>query len=161
MDVLLSLDQEILYRIVTWLLVITGWLVVARVHETRIQKSDLQEKADKLLQLVEEVQIDAVTFYTRPGNQDGQDEERVKILARLSRIGHKAGLIVGSSAHKIFSLVAEYRKVITIEEFEDKSRETYRIGHPRISKIIDAAHSLSEEIQRSLERTVNRRRKLR
>lgn len=150
------MDCEIQYRIVTWLLVVLGWLVVARVQERRTIKNNLQDRAAKIITKVEDVELDAISFYTKPGNENRQDEERVKIVAKLSRLGHDSALIIKNRKHNIFDRISDYRRTITLNDFDLIERPACTAADQKILNIIEASQALSAAIQDSVDRTVKR-----
>lgn len=148
------MDCEIWYRIITWLLVVLGWLVVWRVQENTRKKDKLQERANRLIHEAEELQLAAVDFYTMEGNAAGQDGRRVKIVAKLSWLGHAAALIVEKRRHCIFDRIGDFRRAITLTDFDSLARPACTASDYKIANIVEAAQALTAAIQESVDRTV-------
>lgn len=125
-------------QIVSWLLIISGWLVINRQHNQREDRKELRTQLDKLIALLISLEGDAISYHL--ANEIESSSAR-NIKVKLKRVSHSVRHLSLGKVTDVNRRVISLRRAITLENF-DTVHHTPQ--DPR-SDLVDAInHSLDE-----------------
>lgn len=149
----------ILSDLITWLLVILGWMVVSDQQVNRERAKNAESRFSALREVLRDIEKRAIHFHTSAySKNDSQGLLRsVNQLTREASYLHKHRLIgLGTSQDS-----GEIRKVITYRNFDKSQHKTLSISDALVQGIEAACNDLDRQLVESSFNITNTPRRLR
>lgn len=127
--------------LISWGLVIVGWLVINTQHNTRETRKEIRAALNDLYEMLNEIEDDAYKYHTGPGDPVLSR----KIKRRVGQIFTRINLAFKNAVECRCSYeVATFRKAVTLHNFDTA-----------VHKPLNQTDPVFEEITASRERLIN------
>lgn len=133
-----------LYQLITWFLVITGWVVVHYLSAVRDRQKDIRELKLKTVQAIIDAEKLAIDFHTAGSFDLGKTQQLTSMIQRISTDMTRHPL---ATFQNYSSMVKEFRQAITLQNFDISRFQRQQAS----SKIISNINYATEQIIRALE----------
>ena len=135
-------------QLITWVLVILGWLIVSRQNDLREFRKETRARLDALAKMVGETVDMSISFYLKLPGADGQQDLKMKIAHSLAHIGRICtSLVDRQEDHPVITKVVALRQAITLSDFDSDQRPAYKFGDARLNEIVDSSKSLISTLE--------------
>lgn len=141
--------QEIM-QVVTWFLVVVGWFYVDKRNNIRDARKELRIIVDGLVSAVVDIRDKAFQFHTGP-DPDALLAGRIKFDIQM--IGCRIGAITNYGATVNLQLVVDYRKSITLYNFDDHEFVQQLPNSSLIGEIDRCADALTNGLELAFQNT--------
>jgi len=131
--------------IVTWLIVIIGWLVVNNQNNNRESRKELRTRIDCLRNQIEGVEAQAIKYHTSVHDEN----LGLKIKLSIERIANDVNILGISLSNNFSFLVFQFRKSITLNNFDSHEHTILNADNELIQNIASAIQSLTIEIEKA------------
>lgn len=142
-----------LVAIVPWILIIAGWLFVARDHDRRERRKELRAALSKLTERIHTCEREAHEYWMLPGNSEKASALGVSIKRLLQSIASERTRL--QDACDMASSAAEFiafRRACTGGEFEISTRAGVANASPKLAAISECAVDLVEKLELEFDR---------
>lgn len=132
---------------IPWVLVIAGWLLVNKQHNSRESRKELRAKLDQFRKMVDEVEDAAVEHHTTT-----QTPVRcMKIKRTISRLSKELNLIAiaGLPVDRPGYRVTRVRQAVTLKNFDSQRYVSLATSDPIIAEIGAAADDLRYTVEKA------------
>lgn len=134
---------HLITQIVTWLIVVGGWLIVNSQNNGRERRKEVRQAFDKLCTKIEEVEYSARTFHQNIYNAEAADKLKLSIDKIIRAIARLEVLDSKILSHNAIHL----RKSITLNNFDTSNHVPLNGTHPQLADISNAAEKLIGAIE--------------
>lgn len=133
-----------LYQLITWFLVITGWVVVHYLSAVRDRQKDIRDLKLKTIQAIIDTEKLAIDFHMAANFDLGKTQQLTSMIQRISCDMTRPPL---ATFQNFSSVVKEFRQSITLQNFDISRFQRQQAS----SKIISKINYTTEQIIRALE----------
>ena len=141
--------NQFLAQIFTWLLVICGWYVVHFFTLKREQRKETRERVNTLLNSLHDIEAKAMSFHESKEFRGDLARDLRTDIQRLFKCLKRPPF----SMFKVAShLRKEFRKSITIRNFEPSNFSCQAADSQILRDIVDAVDDIEEQIEKEFER---------
>lgn len=128
----------LLAQIVTWVIVIIGWLIVNHQNNNRERRKEIRQAIDKIVNRIEEIEQDALRFHQ--SSFDGGSAR--KLLLSLDKTGRSITWLrmVGTEEYK--KSIVSFRRSITLKNFDPTAHVALGSNDSQLARISAAADNL-------------------
>jgi hypothetical protein len=130
-------------QIITWTLVICGWLVVNRQHNERETRKEIRSRLDSLDKYLRGVEETAIEFHTA-----GYDVEKARrIVAETNQlwgIANRLNLVHGD---RLRLLITRVRQAMTLHNFDESDYQALAMDAEQIAEIGEAVEKLLDALE--------------
>jgi hypothetical protein len=141
-------DGSILDKIVTWTLVILGWLVVSYGHNRREHRKEVRASLVECTRDIRDIETKAHDYRL---NTSGASPERkpmeMVLRSRLKGLGAALELLRTHDGIDASDALIALRQAVTLNDFESSSREKCAPDSIILYEISDAAHGLVSALE--------------
>ena len=135
-------------QIVTWLLVIAGWLLVNHQNNIREKRKEIRSILDKIQSLLDEIEFQAVNYHTGQESSDLAFQLKRSLNQKL-RDRLDILKLRNIDVKKCYSLLIKFRQAVTLENFDTTSYKAQNLNDDLIKNIWLAKDRLSQEFEKS------------
>ena len=129
--------------VVTWLIVIFGWLVVNHQQNQRETRKELRARLDLIEGMVNDTEQSAIRYHTS-AHDPGSSRTLKSDIDRLSNLTRAIGNIISCS----FSYrIVRFRQSVTLKNFDSSEHQILTIDHEVIDTIAKETQSLINELE--------------
>ena len=134
--------------VITWVLVIAGWFIVSNQSDGREGRKELRSRLDTITTLIYEIHDQATQFYLKSGSDSACPALRGNMVRNLQRLGVLVTSAVGGAADDSLVIkVADFRRAITLNEFDDNGRLAKTYSDGPLTQILESANAICREIE--------------
>ncbi|MCX7091894.1 MAG: hypothetical protein NTY50_00365 [Methylobacter sp.] len=135
-------------QIVTWLLVISGWLLVNHQNNVREKRKEIRTILDKTQSFLDEVEIEAIKYHTSQESSDLAFQLKRSLNQKLrNRLDILA--LRNLNIEKCYPHLKKLRQAVTLENFDTSSFKPQNLEDDVIKNIWLAKDKLSQELEKS------------
>ncbi len=132
------------YQVVTWVLVILGWVVVHYLTVVRDRQKEIRDLKLKVIQAISEAETMAIEFHTAKGFDSAKAQKITSMIQRISSDMTRPPL---ASFQNYSSVAKEFRQAITLKNFD----ASQYLSQQTSSEIVADISYAAEKITRILE----------
>lgn len=132
-------------QIVTWLIVIAGWLIVNSQHNKREDRREIYTRLNTLKEHIRSLEANAVAYHT----DSGDPELSWKIKSDIQRLWPETEAIRLLDPNIRSGLLGGVRKAITLHNFDSSTHKKLDIDAEQIAAIVSATDKLTVCLDRS------------
>ena len=148
----MSSSTPIEHQLVTWGLIILGWLIVILDQNRRAKRKDVRDLIDSAIELVDELEKASQTYWT-------QDEDMPECCALASDVKRGRGRLVritnalkrNNAAFEVDDKIKIFMQAMTMGDFESKTRRAVPTTHQRVAAISAAALDITEHLEQTFQ----------
>lgn len=107
--------SQLAIQIITWVLIVVGWLIVHYLTLTRERQKEIRELKSKLIERILEIENRSISFHQ--ASSYSQDEAR-SLVAEIERVSSTIARKPLSSLAIEPKVVAQFRRSITLKNFD-------------------------------------------
>lgn len=130
-------------QVITWLIVLIGWIVVNRQNNSRERRKETRTAADRLKERIEKLEQKAIAFHCLAFDLS----EARDILCEIQRVSQatiRTGLLSETQQKR---LTRQLRCSITLKNFDATTHQQLLVTNPLLDEISCAADDLIEAIE--------------
>lgn len=133
-----------LYQLITWFLVISGWVVVHYLSAVRDRQKDIRDLKLKTIQTIIDAERLAIDFHTAVSFDLGKTQQLTSMIQRISTDMTRPPLVTFQNYSNV---VKEFRQAITLQNFDISRFQRQQAS----SKIVADINYATEQIIRAFE----------
>jgi len=135
-------------QIVTWLLVISGWLLVNHQNNVREKRKEIRAILDKTQSFLDEIEIEAIKYHTSQESSDSAFQLKRNLNQKLR---NKLDILKlrNLNVEKCYPYLKTLRQAVTLENFDTSSFKPQNLSDDLIKNIWLAKDKLSQELENS------------
>lgn len=131
-------------QVITWLLVIAGWLTVNAQHNSRETRKEIRSKIDAVRERIEELEREAIHYHTT-----AHDYQRAQLLkSYLQHLWTDASLIKIVPEAELGRSLATLRRAMTLRNFDASDHVALDLDDEQIAQISVAIADLATLLER-------------
>lgn len=131
-------------QIVTWILVIVGWVVVNRQHNQRETRKELRAQLDKVRDTVFKIEGLSETYHTDE-SPSGSDAKQIKIL--IQRVGAAIDRLMLLESREAQKRIIALRQAITLHNFDTRVHKAQGQSSEIIANINSSVDALLNDLE--------------
>lgn len=135
------MEFQSIAQVVTWVLVIIGWLIVNWQHNKRIRRNETRERLDQVSESLLKLEQMAIEYHTAKKRDDKLACSIRAAMERIDRAIYRLGL---ANAADFNPKIIDLRRAITLQNFDSRKYERKNPSSEFIDRI---SHSTSELIE--------------
>lgn len=108
------------HQVVTWLLVIAGWIIVHYLTVTRERQKEVRDEAKTICREIHELELRATNFHRSPTHDFGEAQA---ILSQMNRISSALASKPLSNLGVAPAEVRRFRQSVTLRNFDPRGFE--------------------------------------
>ncbi len=133
-------DFQGIAQIITWVLVIIGWLIVNSQHNKRISRKETRDRLDQMGESLLKLEQVAIEYHTAKKRNDKLACSIRTAIERVSRAINRLGL---ATTAELNPKIIDLRRAITLQNFDSRKYERKDPSGEFIDRI---SHSTGELI---------------
>jgi hypothetical protein len=134
-------------QVITWLLVILGWLLVNRQNNIREKRKEIRSLLDKIQSFLDEIEYQAIQYHT----SQQSDELAFQLKRNLNKkFQNKLSVLKlrNLDIQNCYPHLKQLRQAVTLENFDTSGFKPKNISDDVIKNIWLAKENLSQELER-------------
>jgi hypothetical protein len=124
--------------------IIVGWFATHLFSEARERRKEARSQLDKLIERLIKLQSSTLGFHTQATFQPNVADELLTEIARIERILSRTPL---AASGEMSGLIKEYRRAISLRNFEKTSFQQQEIGSDILVGISIAAQDIEDHLE--------------
>lgn len=132
-------------QVVTWILVIAGWLIVNYQQNERETRKDIRAKLDSLCKKLEQIESNAYFYHTSTRDM----QLGLQIRRSIQRLWPEIERLDLISTDTLNRLVVDIRRSITLENFDSRDHTVLGSDHDILAKIASGIGNLESLLEKN------------
>jgi len=138
----------VLTQIMTWLLIIFGWLIVNHQNNIREKRKEIRGTLDKMQLFLDEIETQAIQYHTNQATNELAFQLKRNLNKKL-RDKLDILKIRSLDVKTSYSLLFKFRQAVTLKNFDTSKYEVQTINDDLIKNILLTKDNLSQEFEKS------------
>jgi hypothetical protein len=135
---------QVLGQIVTWVIVIAGWLVVNRQNNDREMRREIRSRLDTLEKDIRELELVCVQFHT----SEYDDKNAWQIVTTLERLWDHSSRLKLASDHALEVRIFNVRRAMTLRNFDKSDHAILSMNAEQIGEIAASVNRLINALEK-------------